>query len=65
MISGLVTLAGFVCAGWTTQLFSISETGSLNYRFFWLVPALMSLFNAVWLFLGFEEKSNSFTPLPR
>lgn len=56
MISGIGPLAGFLSAGWTAQLFTDPASGLVDYRAFWLVPAVLCAVIGIWLFAGFREK---------
>ncbi len=57
MISGLGTLVGFLCAGWTAQYLTDAETGLVNYRIFWSAPAVLCALVALLMALGFREIS--------
>lgn len=56
MISGAGTLVGFLGSGWTAQFLTNPATGLVNYRTFWMVPAVMCAIIASGLALGFKEK---------
>ncbi len=57
MISGAGPLAGFLLAGWTAQFLTDPATGLVDYRGFWLVPAGLCAIIALWLALGFRERT--------
>jgi nucleoside transporter len=56
MISGGGTLAGFLSAGWAAQLLTNPQTGLIDYRTFWLIPAGLATLIAAWIALGFREE---------
>jgi nucleoside transporter len=59
MISGVGVLAGSWGAGWTAQYFSDATRGQVDFRMFWLVPALMCVFICMMLAAGFHERPAS------
>jgi MFS family permease len=56
MISGGGTLAGFLSAGWAAQLLTDPQTGLIDYRTFWLIPAGLATLIAAWIALRFREE---------
>ncbi len=59
MISGLGVLLGSWSAGWTAQIFSDAGSGHVDFRMFWLVPAVLCIFITLALVAGFHERPAS------
>lgn len=57
MISGAGPLAGFLGAGWTAEWCTDPRSGLVDFRMFWLVPALLCVVIGLWLMAGFHEAS--------
>lgn len=56
MISGLGVLLGSWSAGWTAQIFSDVQSGQVDFRMFWLVPALLCVVICLVMAAGFHER---------
>jgi nucleoside transporter len=56
MISGLGVLLGSWSAGWTAQIFSDVGCGRIDFRMFWLVPAMLCVLVCFVLATGFHER---------
>lgn len=63
VIAGFGTVAAFVVGGYLQQSLTASGTGLVDYRTFWLVPAVTSLaIAAIMLLLFREEPKHTATP---
>ncbi len=62
MVAGAGTLAGFLSAGWTAQWLTDPITGIVDYRSYWLTPAVLCAIVAVMLAVGFHEISPDKSP---
>ncbi len=55
MVAGAGTLMGFLSAGWTAQWFTDPVTGLVDYRSYWLVPAVLCAVVTFLLAVCFRE----------
>lgn len=56
IMSGFGNLAGFLVAGRVAQTFLVPGTNVIDYRYFWMFPAILALVVAVFLALLFREE---------
>lgn len=57
MIAGFGTFAAYVAGGYIGQFFTAAGSSTIDFRLFWLVPAVLSLIVAAALALFFNEES--------